>query len=309
MTQRDETSQNAGTQQPLPPQPSPYLDTGEAVPEAYAAPPQPGQPSYGTAPEYRPGQRRFGSAPQSSGQPRDDQSSGQPGYGQPGYGQPRYGQPRYGQTRGGRSAGRRGPQAGRDPAIAAPGERLAASMLDWLIIAVVSILAFWSPLGRIVREYQAVASNYRDPKSPAAQAAFDSVFANPSNLHAVEHWLFGMFGFALAYFWVQHAAWGATIGKRAMGVRVVKAADRSRIGVKAAGIRAVTFLIGPMAFILLPGPLNVVGGLLWAADTGLTLLDSRARCLHDKLAGTIVVRQRWLDQQARSAGPWWHRPR
>jgi uncharacterized RDD family membrane protein YckC len=309
MTQRDETSQDAGTQQPLPPQPSPYLDTGEAVPQAYAAPPQPGQPSYGTPPEYRPGQRPFGSARQPYDHSGDGQAPGQPGYGQPGYGQPRYGQPRYGrprygQSRGGRPAGRLGPQARRDPAIAAPGERLAASILDWLIIFVVSTLAFWSPLARIVREYQAVASNYQDPKSPAAQAAFDSVFANPSNLHAVQHWLIGMFGFALAYFWVQHAAWGATVGKRAMGVRVVKAADRSRIGVRAAGIRAVTFLIGPMAFILLPGPLNVVGGLLWAVDGGLILLDSRARCLHDKLAGTIVVRQRWLDQQARSAGPW-----
>jgi uncharacterized RDD family membrane protein YckC len=304
MTQQDETSQDAGTQQPLPPQPSPYLNTGEAVPEAYAAPPQPGQPSYGTPSEYRPGQRPFRSGQQSYGDARDGRAPGEPGYGQPGYGQQGYGRPGYGQNRGRRPAGRLGPQVRRDPAIAAPGERLAASILDWLIIFILSILAFWSPLARIVREYQAVASNYQDPKSPAAQAAFDSVFANPSNLHAVQHWLIGMFGFALAYFWIQHAAWGATIGKRAMGVRVVKAADRSRIGVKAAGIRAVIFLIGPAAFILLPGPLNVIGGILWAADTGLTLLDSRAQCLHDKLAGTIVVRQRWLDQQARSAGPW-----
>ena len=113
-----------------------------------------------------------------------------------------------------------------------------------------------------------------------------------------------MFGIALAYYWVQHAAWGATIGKRALGMRVVTAADRSRIGVRAAGLRAAAFLIGPMAFLLLPGPLNILGGLLWLADTGLILLDSRAQCLHDKLAGTIVVRQRWLDQQARSARPW-----
>jgi uncharacterized RDD family membrane protein YckC len=56
--------------------------------------------------------------------------------------------------------------------------------------------------------------------------------------------------------------------------------------------------------LLLISPLNVVGGLLWAADTGLPLLDVRAQCLHDKLAGTIVIRQRWLNQQERSARPW-----
>jgi len=29
--------------------------------------------------------------------------------------------------------------------------------------------------------------------------------------------------------------------------------------------------------------------------------DLRAQCLHDKLAGTVVIRKRWLDQQAPSA--------
>lgn len=124
------------------------------------------------------------------------------------------------------------------------------------------------------------------------------------NEHVLLYWFLGMFGIALAYYWVQHAAWGATIGKRALGLRVVRAADRSRIGITAAGVRAVTFLIGPAVFLLLASPVNFAGGVLWAADTGLVLVDSRAQCLHDKLAGTIVVRQRWLDQQAKSASPW-----
>jgi hypothetical protein len=34
----------------------------------------------------------------------------------------------------------------------------------------------------------------------------------------------------------------------------------------------------------------------------MTLLDPRAQCLHDKLAGTLVLKKRWLDQQAQSAG-------
>ena len=60
------------------------------------------------------------------------------------------------------------------------------------------------------------------------------------------------------------------------------------------------FLIGPAVFLLLPSPYNIPGGLLWLADSALVMLDSRAQCLHDKLAGTVVVRQRWLNQQGRS---------
>lgn len=281
MTQQDETGQGAATQQPA--APSPYLYGGESVPEAYLAPPQPGKPSYGTPPAYRPGLRPGGSR--------------QPSFGRPAAVQPR--------SRPGRPE-----QAQRDPAIAAPWQRLVASALDWLIIFVVSVLALWSPLTRLFREVQAISASHPDTSSPAAQAAFDSVFRDPSNQHTVLYWFLAMFGIALAYYWVQHAAWGATIGKRALGVQVVQAGDRSSIGVRRAGIRAVAFLIGPAAFFIGPaafllvgGLFEVAGGALWIADTGLSLLDPRTQCLHDKLAGTIVIRQRWLAQQARSDRP------
>jgi uncharacterized RDD family membrane protein YckC len=287
MTQQDETSQGPATDESVPSRPSPYLDAGESVPQAYLAPPQPGQPSFGTPPAYRPGLRSRGPAQQP--------------YVQPGYGQ----QPAYGQSGRGRPASRPGGmQSRRDPVIAAPWERLAACMLDWIIIFGVSVLAFWSPLVRVWRELQTITGKYQDLSSPAAQAAINNIARTPSNQHALLYWFVGMFGIALAYYWVQHAAWGATIGKRALGVRVVRASDQSRIGIKAAGIRAVAFLVGPAMFLLLASPINVAGGVLWAADTGLPLLDLRAQCLHDKLAGTIVIRQRWLNRQQRSARPW-----
>jgi uncharacterized RDD family membrane protein YckC len=282
MTQQDETGQGAATQQPA--APSPYLYGGESVPEAYLAPPQPGKPSYGTPPAYRPGLRQGGSRQPSFGRPASVQPRSRPG---------------------------RPEQAQRDPAIAAPWQRLVASALDWLIIFVVSVLALWSPLARLFHEVQAISASHPDTSSPAAQAAFDSVFRDPSNQHTVLYWFLAMFGIALAYYWVQHAAWGATIGKRALGVQVVQAGDRSSIGVRTAGIRAAAFLIGPAAFFIGPaafllvgGLFEVAGGALWIADTGLSLLDPRTQCLHDKLAGTIVIRQRWLAQQARSDRPW-----
>ena len=288
MTQHEETG--TATDQPgLPPsqpapdpdqpaRPSPYLDTGGSVPQAYLAPPQPGQPKYGTPPALRYGRPQFG-PPQVAGREARYQ---QPAYGRRGY----------------------GPAARRDPAIAAPWERLAASILDWIIIFAVATLAFISPLMQIWRQMQAVETHYTVPNSPEAEAAMEAIFRDPSNQRALLFWFLAMFGIALAYYWIQHAAWGATVGKRALGTRVVTAQDRSAIGVRAAGVRAVAFLVGPAVFLLVPGPFNIPGGLLWLADTGLAPLDPQAQCLHDKLARTIVIRQRWLDQQGRSADPW-----
>jgi uncharacterized RDD family membrane protein YckC len=179
-----------------------------------------------------------------------------------------------------------------------------ASVLDWIIIFAAATLAFISPLLQISREVQTVAVHYTGLNSPDAQAAVNAIFRNPANQRALLFWFLAMFGIAVAYYWVQHAVWGATIGKRAVGTRVVTATDHAAIGIRAAGIRTVAFLVGPTAFMLLPSPFNVLGGLLWLADTGLPLLDPRAQCLHDKAAGTIVIRQRWLDQQTRSARPW-----
>jgi uncharacterized RDD family membrane protein YckC len=252
--------------------PSPYLDGG--VPQAYLAPPQPGQPRFGT-PRGAPGGRPYG--------------GGQPGYSQPPAARP---------------TPRTAAAARRDPALATPWSRLAASTLDWIIIILASVIAFWSPLSQMWREIEAITTRYPDLTSPAAEAAINSISRNPANERTLLYWLLAMFGIALVYYWSQHAVWGATVGKRALGVRVVRATDRGRIGVRQAGIRTVAFLAGPAILMLLVTPFNIVGGVLWVADAGLPLVDSRAQALHDKLAGTVVVRQRWLDQRSRGSQPW-----
>jgi uncharacterized RDD family membrane protein YckC len=271
MTQQDETEQSAAMDESVPPRPSPYLDASGGAPQAYLAPPQPDQPNYGTAPRYHTRMRTDGSRPV---------AAPLPGYGQA------------------RNRPFLGSRSRRDPSIAAPWERLAAAIVDWLIIIGVSVLIFWSPLVRVWRELEAITSNYQDLNSAAAQAALNNMARDPANQHALLYWFLGIFGIALVYYWVQHAAWGATVGKRMTGMRVVRAADHARIGVQTAGIRTVAFLAGPAVFLLLTSPVNVAGGLLWAADTGLTLLDPRAQCLHDKVAGTLVLKKRWLDQQS-----------
>lgn len=300
-----ETPRPAPTEQaaPGPVFPSPYLDAGEAVPQAYPAPPQPGQPRYGTP--HHPQGGRPGAAQPGYGPPR----YGQPGYGHPGYGQPDNGQPGNGRSGSGQQASGRpalgfGAAARRDPVLASPWQRLVASTLDWIIIVVVSVIAFWSPLSAVWHQVQAVTGRYPDLTSPAAQAAINSISRDSANQHALLYWFLGIFGIALAYYWVQHAAWGATVGKRAFGIRVVRATDRSPVGVLTAGIRTIAFLVGPAVFLLLSAPINVVGGVLWAADAGLPLLDSRAQSLHDRLAGTVVVRQRALAERTRPSSPW-----
>ncbi len=263
--------------------PSPYLQGGEAIPEAYLAPPQPGQPGYGAAPPLRPGQRPFRPA-----QP----DSGEPGYGQPSNGRPVTGRPGFGQAR-----------SRREPGFAAPWERAVASILDWTIILGVAIAIFVGPLMRLARQMQAIIDS-QGQSSIAAQTALNNLSRDPSTLNTILHMQLTAFGMALAYYWIAHAAWGTTLGKQALGLRVVTVGDHARISVRTAGIRTVTFLIGPAVFLLTAAPLNFAGGALWLADVIVALTDPQTRSLHDRLAGTVVVKKRWLDQQRRAAAGW-----
>jgi uncharacterized RDD family membrane protein YckC len=240
--------------------PSPYLPAGGAIPEAYLAPPQPGQPRYGTAAPSRPGQ-------------------------------PARRQPASGRAKPGR-------RPGREPGFAAPWERAIASVLDWTIILGVSIAIFLGPLIRFMRQMDVIVAHYQQGQNQAAaQTALYNLSRDPSTLNTIMHTQLVAIGIALVYYWIAHAAWGMTLGKRAVGLRVVTAAEHAPISIRAAGIRAVTFLLGPAVFLVIAAPLNVVGGALWLADALVAVTDPQTRALHDRLAGTVVIRKRWLDQQ------------
>jgi uncharacterized RDD family membrane protein YckC len=266
---------------PVPSWPSPYLTQGQAVPEAYPAPPQPGRPRYGSAGgPVRPGQQT-GQGQQGYGQPRQGRF-GRPGYNRPGSGQRQqglFGRPMASRT------------AQRDPSLASASERLLASGLDWLVILTGAFLVQAGPILRIWRQMEAVLANAQNLGQAAAQTAFNDILQEQSTRHTIVIFWLVAFGIALAYYLVQHAAWGATLGKRAVGLRVVSAADSTRISVRAAGIRTAFFLLGPVVYLLVPY-INLIGGVLWLAD-GFTLLwDPRKRCLHDRVAGTVVIRKR-----------------
>ncbi len=232
------------------PGPSPYLAGGQAAPQAYPAPPQPGYPSYGSAP--------------------------------PSYGRPLPPRPAPGGA--GRPAARPGAPA--DRALAERWRRLVGWLIDWLIIAIIPVILFGPALHRVVVQMQDIAIRYQDLSTPAAAAAIAN--AQQALTRPATYFSLTFAAIALVYCWTQYAAWGATIGKRAVGTRVVTATGHSKISVTAAGIRSAVYALG----IVIP--------FLWLVDNLWLLFDARRQCLHDKAASTVVIR---ASAQAPAAQP------
>ena len=88
------------------------------------------------------------------------------------------------------------------------------------------------------------------------------------------------------YTWLMVGAWGQTLGKMAVGVKVVRSSDSGRVSyLRALGRAASTWLLG---LLFLP----ILLAYLWP------LWDRRNQTLYDKMAGTIVVRVRRGDASA-----------
>ncbi|SNS35001.1 RDD family protein [Streptosporangium subroseum] len=91
------------------------------------------------------------------------------------------------------------------------------------------------------------------------------------------------------YFWVQHALWGRTLGKRLLRIRVVSAQPEGPPRARRTALRALIFPL----LVLVPGfgPFCLIVDGLWA------LLDPDGRVLHDRWAGTAVARVRVRNAQ------------
>jgi uncharacterized RDD family membrane protein YckC len=153
---------------------------------------------------------------------------------------------------------------------ASRGSRFGARMLDGLIVAVVMFVPLFA-LGGF----------------PNSQALAGGARANP-------FWFY-------TYYWHSAAFWptsavilvllainlyllfrfGQTIGKKLVGIRIVRT-DGSRAGLaRIIFIRDLPFRIVAM--------IPLIGGLFSLADPLFIFSESR-RCLHDRLAGTIVMK-------------------
>jgi uncharacterized RDD family membrane protein YckC len=87
-----------------------------------------------------------------------------------------------------------------------------------------------------------------------------------------------LFLFPTLYHWLAVGAWGKTLGKYALGIVVRRSEDAGRIGYGRALGRAVAVLF--LSFCSLP----LILSYLWP------LWDQRNQTLHDKMVGSIVVR-------------------
>ncbi|SEG28470.1 Uncharacterized membrane protein YckC, RDD family [Thermomonospora echinospora] len=148
-----------------------------------------------------------------------------------------------------------------DGALAEPGQRLVARVVDTLVVGL--------PVTLVARS-EAVGLS-----PPTADLVTVPILA----------------GLLLVYEWVQLALWGRTLGKRFAGIEVVAEPRRDGrgLGLGRALLRSATYAL-PIAARPVPF-LGVAAGLFWVANAGLLLEGTRRQTLHDRLAGTLVVRR------------------
>ncbi len=274
--------------QAYPSYPQPGYGTPGQAPSGYGTPPGQPYPSYPQSGYGTPGQAPpgYGTPP---GQPYP--SYPQPGYGQP-Y-QPGYGQyPGHGQYPGyGRPYRAFEPVMGRkNPALAEWWRRLLARIIDGFILGVIFSPLWIPPWSAFITTVNNLDIQYGTEigTNPAARSALAT---------AESHLLVKMFvisiGFyvvAFLYDWMQHWQWGQTIGKRALGTRVVKDDGNPNVGAGAACGRAAIYAFAPVI------PLFELLNELWLT------WDPRRQCLHDKAAHTVVVKKDYQVPQPQPGG-------
>ncbi|XRQ06512.1 RDD family protein [Actinomadura welshii] len=151
--------------------------------------------------------------------------------------------------------------------LAEPGERLLARIVDTLIVGLPVII--------VVRGL--VSGPAVDVVAPPALA-----------------------GCMLLYESIQLALWGRTLGKRFAGIEVVvtaptgdhpggEAGASGPLGRPRAVLRAAVYSL-PIAARPVP-VLGALAGIFWVANAGLLFEGTRRQALHDRLAGTVVVKR------------------
>ncbi len=251
------------TQPPQDPGDAPYDDAYQLPPYAPPSPPPYGQP--GPPPHGQPG-------PPPHGQPAQ-QPSGSPC-------------PPYPAQPGG--------DQGKDPSLAEWWQRLLARVIDWIVLTVLTAVLWVPAVAAWIRRLRQIVLQYPDTSTPAAQAALNR--AGTILLRDILALALVSLAVSFCYDWLQHARWGQTLGKRALGTMVVTAAGRSKISGGAAAGRAAVFIIAPAV--------PLVGGIFSLLDDLWLLWDPGRQCLRDKAASTVVVKTRAPAAPARQPAAW-----
>lgn len=228
-------------------------------------PPQFGQPTGGYP------QAGYGSGQQPYAQPGYGQQPGypQPGYPQPGYPQPGYPQQGYPYPQQGGPYNPYAPYGGAPggfgpPAPLAPwGARVGAFLLDFLMLVPFYIVA-------IVVVASTSNSGVYDPNTDT------TIGGGPSGAGVGVALLLyaGAFGFQLYQLYRQGTT-GQTIGKKVVGIRVIREADGRYTGFGMAFVRNLAHFVDAIACYI---------GFLWP------LWDDKKQTFADKMCSTVVVR-------------------
>ncbi|MFD5587655.1 MULTISPECIES: RDD family protein [unclassified Streptomyces] len=222
----------------------------------------------------------FGSPNNPYGQPQNPQ----PGYGhpqqQPGYGYPQapqgvppqqgYGYPQQPGYPGGPAGYPGGPAA---PRLASMGRRFGARVIDAVVFGVVyGILAAAGVASFMnqAKDCDPSAADYETCLNNASSNMASGVFAAIGVLAVI----------GLVYEWLLTGLLGATLGKLAVGIRVVKVEDGQKPGLGKSFIRWIIPVVGSVACGI--GQLLVYLSPFWDKS-------GRQQGWHDKAASTMVV--------------------
>lgn len=215
----------------------------------------------------------FGSPNNPYGQPQNPQQGyGYPQGQQPGYGYPQapqgvpqqgYGYPQQPGYPGGPAA----------PRVASMGRRFGARLIDGVVFGVIygilAVAGIASFMGE-AKKCDPSAADYETCLNNASSSMGTGIFAAIGVLALI----------GLVYEWLLTGLFGATLGKMAVGIRVVKAEDGTKPGLGKSFIRWIIPVVGSVACGI--GQLLVYLSPFWDKS-------GRQQGWHDKAAGTMVV--------------------
>ncbi|MFV0458127.1 MAG: RDD family protein [Actinomycetales bacterium] len=159
--------------------------------------------------------------------------------------------------------------------LASVWKRLAASLLDSVFVSVVTLPIMWLLIALMMGGVIAAADGTSAGQEPSPAALIGAIFG----LYAASFVLVGVVSYF--YYILRVRQVGATFGKQLLGLRI-----RS---VRADGQLTYGQIWARYGVIYLANLLT--GGVLSLLDVLWCLWDPRRQCLHDKIAGTVVIDQ------------------
>lgn len=229
--------------------------------------PQPPRPRQPQPPQY--GQPNPQYAQPQQGQPQ----YGQPQYGQPQYGQPQYGQPQYQPY--GHAYAPQGPMPG-SPGYLPPEAfggfwiRFVGYIIDAMVLSIPSVVA-----SAIVFAAFGFSPTVMFDINSRQTLAMEPQFQIANNLSSLVQLLIFW-----PYYAFMHSKYGATLGKLALGLRVVDDTRRYPSFARSTGRYFATILSACLCLI----------GYIWAG------FHAQKRALHDLIGGTFVVKKHYAAQ-------------